>query len=82
MDVVLAPTAQESEKAEGFVPLFNGKDLTGWRSYDSKPNIWVVADGMLVCKGTGGGWLGTDRIGLQNHTDRVEFRNLRVKELK
>ena len=24
----------------------------------------------------------TGRIGLQSHTDRVEFRNLRIKELK
>jgi hypothetical protein len=24
----------------------------------------------------------TGRIGLQSHTDRVEFRNIRIKELK
>lgn len=31
------------------IPLFNGKDLTGWRPYESdKINGWNVQDGMLV----------------------------------
>lgn len=47
--------------ADGFVPLFNGKDLGGWKLYESKEGNWVVEDGMLVCVGKGGGWLGTDR---------------------
>ncbi|MEW6357347.1 MAG: SUMF1/EgtB/PvdO family nonheme iron enzyme [Planctomycetota bacterium] len=35
--------------AEGYIPLFNGKDLTGWRIRDdSKPNGWSVQDGLLV----------------------------------
>jgi len=33
--------------AEGFVPLFNGKDLTGWTG-DTKG--YVVEEGVLVCK--------------------------------
>jgi hypothetical protein len=49
------------EQAEGFVSLFNGKDLTGWQPYASKPGNWAVEDGLLVCLGKGGGWLGTDR---------------------
>src|SRR5688572_25554492 len=30
---------------DGFVPLFNGKDLTGW---DGEPGLWTVADGVIV----------------------------------
>jgi len=38
--------AQEGERdADGFVTIFNGKDLTGW---EGNPEIWSVEDGMLV----------------------------------
>jgi hypothetical protein len=30
---------------DGFVPLFNGKDLTGW---DGDPRLWKVEDGIVV----------------------------------
>lgn len=33
------------ELAEGFVPLFNGRDLTGW---DGDPRLWSVADGSII----------------------------------
>jgi len=35
---------------EGFVPLFNGKDLTGWEG-DAK--LWIVEDGMLIGRSPG-----------------------------
>ena len=37
----LKPAANE----EGFKPMFNGKDLTGW---DGSPANWFVKDGMIV----------------------------------
>lgn len=73
VEPAVLPTALEREKLAGFVPLFNGKDLTGWKAYDSKPDIWVVENDMLVCKGTGGGWLGTDRD-YANFVLRFEYR--------
>jgi hypothetical protein len=34
--------------AEGYTPLFNGKDLTGWHvRNDKNPNAWKVQDGIL-----------------------------------
>ena len=30
---------------DGFVPLFNGRDLTGW---DGEPGLWKVEDGVIV----------------------------------
>jgi len=38
------------EKEEGFVPLFNGKDLTGWEG-DAK--LWIVDSGMLIGRSPG-----------------------------
>jgi hypothetical protein len=50
------------EKAAGFVSLFNGTDLKGWKRHDVKNDVWGVEHGMIVCKGkAGGGWLGTER---------------------
>ena len=63
----------EKEKEEGFVPLFNSKDLTGWKLYQSKPEGWTVEDGVVVCTGKGGGWLGTERD-YANFVLRLEYR--------
>ena len=42
--------------ADGFVPLFDGKTLTGWRQYkkNEAPQGWSVEDGVLVGTGKGG----------------------------
>jgi 3-keto-disaccharide hydrolase len=51
----------EAERAEGFVDLFNGKDLSGWKIRASKDENWIVDGGLLVCTGKGSGWLGTEK---------------------
>jgi serine/threonine protein kinase/formylglycine-generating enzyme required for sulfatase activity len=38
---------------EPFVPLFNGKDLTNWQTYDGPIKGWIVQDGELVGTGSG-----------------------------
>jgi len=35
------------------IPLFNGKDLTGWRMAGTGPTVWKVEDGLLVSPGSG-----------------------------
>ncbi len=50
--------AQEQAK-DGFVPLFNGRNLDGWQVVRGKP--YVVEDGKLVCPASGGGVLYTTR---------------------
>ncbi len=35
--------------ADGFVSIFNGKDLTGW---DAKPDCWYVEDGAMTAQST------------------------------
>jgi hypothetical protein len=50
------PAAAESSKAEG-IPLFNGKDLTGWTDASGGASKWAVADGaMSGQKGSGDIW--------------------------
>lgn len=38
-----------AEKEEGFISMFNGKDLTGW---DGKPGWWYVEDGAITSQST------------------------------
>jgi hypothetical protein len=40
-------TNAADEAPDGWVSLFNGKDLTGWKTPDPNP-FWKVADGVLV----------------------------------
>jgi len=42
-------------------PLFDGKTLDGWKVYAGKETVWAAEDGLIVCKGGGGGWLGRTR---------------------
>jgi hypothetical protein len=41
---------------DGFTSIFNGKTLTGWKP-TGKADVWAVENGLIVCKGGGGGWL-------------------------
>lgn len=62
-----------TDSEEGFVSLFNGQDLTGWRLVDGKGPGYVVRDGMLVCPAEGGGHLFTERT-YQDFVLRLEFK--------
>jgi len=69
----LAQPVSDKEKADGFVRLFNGTDLAGWKQFGSTKDVWRVDDSMIVCQGNGGGWLGTAR----DYADfelRLEYR--------
>src|SRR5579885_2759180 len=68
----LAPSA-ETDVPEGFEPLFNGKDLTGWKAYGGKMEIWGAEDGLLIAKSAGGGWLLTDKE-FSDFELRLEYR--------
>src|SRR5262249_26317030 len=41
------PPAEEP----GWVQLFNGKDLDGWKTHKDQPGNWHVKDGTLTCTG-------------------------------
>jgi hypothetical protein len=55
-----APSA-DKKAPKGFDPLFNGKDLTGWKVFGGETSDWGVDDGILYTAGKGGGWLLTEK---------------------
>lgn len=65
---VAAPWAPGGEKDDGWIKLFNGKNLDGWsvfldpRSKDADPaKTFSVQNGMIVCTGKPYGYLITDK---------------------
>jgi hypothetical protein len=72
--VLLVPQVGPSQKVDkGFVQLFNGKDLAGWKQFAGKQGVWMVEDSIIVCKGDGGGWLGTEKE-YGNFELKLEYR--------
>ena len=39
------------QSENGFVSLFNGKDLTGWVNVNTGSDTWTARDGLIVCSG-------------------------------
>src|SRR5688572_32264763 len=63
---------------EGFTPLFNGKDLTGWVNVNCAPETWTVKDGMLHCDGVPTGALRTEKQ-YENFILELEWRHLKPR---
>ncbi|MGH8018193.1 MAG: 3-keto-disaccharide hydrolase [Opitutaceae bacterium] len=59
--LVLAGVLALDAAEDGFHPLFNGRDLTGWIDVNGHPGTWQVRDGMIVCTGQPAGFLRTGR---------------------
>jgi serine/threonine protein kinase/formylglycine-generating enzyme required for sulfatase activity len=75
LDKSTVPSAQVGarESIEGFRSLFNGKDLTGWRSHPSHPANWQVEEGVLVGGPGSNYFLFTDRE-YSNFVLRFQFQ--------
>ena len=56
----LAATAFAGDVPEGFTPLFNGKDLAGWKA-TGEAKVWGAEDGVLFVEKGGGGYLMTEQ---------------------
>lgn len=52
--------ADFQKDADGWITLFDGKTFTGWRGYNREdvPNAWIIEDGAIKIKGSGGGEAG------------------------
>lgn len=61
--------APKPDSEQGFVSMFNGKDLTGWAGSD-----FVVEDGILVCHGHHGGGLSYTKSEFTNFVLRFEVK--------
>src|SRR5205814_5254431 len=61
------------------VPLFNGKDMSGWTFFLKEPaakmqDVWSVSDGVIHCKGNPVGYIRTaDKY--TSYKLKVEWRN-------
>jgi hypothetical protein len=75
------------EKKDGFILLFNGKNLDGW---DGDPSLWKVENGaivgssdnhpfkvntFLIYKGVYGNFILKGDIKLRNHNSGIQFRS-------
>lgn len=58
-----------------WVPLFNGKDLSGWKPVNVAPSTFSVRDGMIVSTGKPTGVLRTDRM-YENFVIEMEWRHM------
>lgn len=69
-------SARTGNGEEGFVPLFNGKDLSGWVNVSCAPSTWSFnEEGLLVCTGIPTGEIRTERM-YQNFILELEWRHL------
>src|SRR5207247_911359 len=71
---ILVVAADTKSDAAGFVQLFNGKDLTGWKTHPDDPTKWEVKDGALTASGDGKGHLYSERGDYENLVFRVEAK--------
>jgi hypothetical protein len=66
-------------KQDGWVKLFNGKDLSGWKEFldprkkDNPHKMFSVKDGMIHCEGSVYGYLITDKE-YDNYVLKVQWR--------
>jgi hypothetical protein len=75
-----ATAADDKKDDDGFTPLFNGDDLSGWKTFldpknkDARPqDIWSVKDGAIVCTGKANGYLYTEKS-YKNYVLRYDWR--------
>jgi len=60
---------------EGFAPLFNGRDLSGWVNVNCAPETFTARDGMIVSTGKPTGVMRTDRM-YENFILELEWKHL------
>jgi hypothetical protein len=63
---------------QGFVPLFNGKNLKGWVQVNCSPKTFTVRDGMIVTTGVPLGVLRTEKM-YENFILEMEWKHLQEK---
>lgn len=73
-----AVTAAEEDK--DFTPLFNGKDMSGFKLIGVKDDTFQVKEGVIVCTGKPNGYFATEKA-YKNYHLKFEVRYARPKDL-
>jgi uncharacterized protein (TIGR03067 family) len=63
-----------AKKDKGWVQLFNGKDLTGWKAHPKNPGKWRVENGVIVSDGDKVSHLFSERDDYENFHYRIEAK--------
>ncbi len=71
--LVLGAVAAPVQAEDGFVPLFNGKDLSGWTPSKENPDSFSVKDGTLILKG------GKSHLFYTGDVNGGQFKNFELK---
>src|SRR5262249_23085018 len=51
LELLYLPAEGVAPTSAGWVHLFNGKDLAGWKYHPDQPGDWKVSDGILIGSG-------------------------------
>jgi len=73
LGLTLPLLGDDAKLPEGFVPLFNGKDIDNWKVLGGKKEVWGVDKGTIFCEKGGGGWLVTEKE-YANYEFHVEYK--------
>jgi hypothetical protein len=68
------PGAGAAKADKDFVPLFNGKDLEGWKTQAEREGDWQVENGVLIWSSRRGSFLWTERDDYTDFHLRIETR--------
>lgn len=76
LPLVQAGGDKKDDKDTGWVQLFNGKDIDGWKTFDPKQltESWYVKDGILYSKGKQASHLFSPRDDYENFHYRIEVK--------
>jgi hypothetical protein len=86
-DESLPPPSNDDEmqgyrtREEGFIDLFNGRDLSGWVNVNCAPSTWTIGtddlgEPVIACSGFPTGVLRTERM-YENFVLELEYRHLK-----
>jgi hypothetical protein len=71
VSLILGVQAATAQMEDGFVSLFDGKSLAGWKTATENTNTWKIEDGTLVTRG--------GRCHLFYIADEKPFKNFELK---
>ena len=78
--LLAAPAAAADPDKDGFVPLFNGKDLTGWVPVNVHPGTFVVKGDEIVTTGQPIGYMRTEKQ-FENFVLELEWMHVNKTEV-